>query len=163
MDTVGGKSAVLLEELRRLETELHQQETRCNRRRMERLLHPDFVEFGRSGTPYTRADVLNEFGPDNLLPEIHSRNFELAVLAEGVALLTYVSAHVDGGGNQYRHTLRCSVWVYTEAGWQMRFHQGTPTTEAVLERFALTDPLQPVTLVPGSVQAAHPDMEPGTE
>lgn len=37
------KNTTLLEELRRLETELHKNETRCNRERMERLLHPDFV------------------------------------------------------------------------------------------------------------------------
>jgi hypothetical protein len=117
---------MLLEELRNLETELHTMEARRNRERMEMLLHPDFVEFGRSGRRYTRTDILNEFGPTSVLPSIRSENFELAVLAEGIALLTYASAHEDTDGKQYRHTLRSSVWVCTEAGWQMRFHQGTP-------------------------------------
>jgi hypothetical protein len=54
---------MLLEELRSLETELHTTEARRNWQRMEMLLHPDFVEFGRSGTRYTRADILHEFGP----------------------------------------------------------------------------------------------------
>jgi hypothetical protein len=53
---------MLLEELRSLETELHTIEARRKRQRMEMLLHPDFVEFGRSGRRYTRADSLNEFG-----------------------------------------------------------------------------------------------------
>jgi len=117
---------MLLEELRRLETELHTIEARCNRQRMETLLHPDFVEFGRSGRRYTRADILNEFGPTSVLPAVRSENFDLAVLAEGIALLTYVSAHEDADGKQSRHTLRSSVWVCTETGWQIRFHQGTP-------------------------------------
>lgn len=124
---------MLLEELRSLEKELHTMEARRNRQRMDMLLHPDFVEFGRSGRRYTRADILNEFGPANVLAAVRSENFGLAVLAEGIALLTYASAHEDADGKQYRHTLRSSVWVCTETGWQMRFHQGTPTAAPSLD------------------------------
>jgi len=119
-------SPTLLEELKRLETELHKNETRRNPRRMETLLHPDFIEFGRSGMRYSRAEILTEFGKGNVLPVIQSCNFEGVVLGDGVALLTYVSAHVDDGGNTHRQSLRSSIWVRTEVGWQMRFHQGTP-------------------------------------
>ena len=56
--------AVLFEELKTLELELHKDETRRNANRMEALLHPDFVEFGRSGRRYSRADILNQFGPN---------------------------------------------------------------------------------------------------
>jgi hypothetical protein len=100
---------------------------------METLLHPDFVEFGRSGTRYTRADILKEFGPNSVLPAIQSCDFDLVVLAQGIALLTYLSAHVDAGGDLHRHTLRSSLWVCTEVGWQIRFHQGTPTTHAAFD------------------------------
>jgi hypothetical protein len=125
---------MLLEELRTLETELHRYETRSNRQRMETLLHPDFVEFGRSGTRYTRDDILKEFGPNSGPVATYSCHFDLAVLARGVALLTYVSAHLDAGGNPHRHALRSSLWVCTEIGWRMRFHQGTPTTPAMFDR-----------------------------
>lgn len=134
MNIFDDNSAMLLEELRSLEIEVHKDETRRNRKRMEMLLHPDFVEFGRSGTRYSRADILKEFGPDSVLPAIHSRHFDLVVLAEGVALLTYLSAHMDAGGNPHRHALRSSVWVCTEVGWQVRFHQGTPTTHAIFDQ-----------------------------
>lgn len=120
--------AALLERLVNLETELHKGETRGNAQRMEALLHRDFVEFGRSGNRYNRADVLNEFGTDSALPAIHSDHWDLVILAEGVVLLTYLSAHVDPSGDVHRHALRSSIWVSTELRWQMRFHQGTPTT-----------------------------------
>ena len=120
----------LLEELISLETELHKDETRRNRKRMETLLHPDFVEFGRSGARYTRDDILREFGQNAVLPAIASRNFNVALLGEGVALLTYISARE----NPHQLTLRSSVWVRTEVGWQMRFHQGTPTTGAIFDQ-----------------------------
>lgn len=127
-------STTLRDELLSLEKELHKGETRHNRNRMEMLLHPDFVEFGRSGMRYTRATIVNEFGPDSVLPMVHSQRFDLIVLAGDVALLTYLSAHVDAGGNLYRHSLRSSVWVRTKVGWQMRFHQGTPTTLTIFNQ-----------------------------
>lgn len=133
MDGFDKDSSMLLEDLRILETELHRYETRSNRQRMETLLHPDFVEFGRSGTRYTRADILKEFGPSSVPAAIHSCHFDLVVLAQGVASLTYLSAHLDASGNPYRQTLRSSLWVCTEVGWQMRFHQGTPTTHATFD------------------------------
>lgn len=120
----------VLDELTRLETELHKAETRQSRKRMETLLHPDFVEFGRSGTRYSRVDVVEEFGPGSALPAIHSEDFRLVRLAEGIALLTYVSAHLDADGNARRRTLRSSVWVLTDSGWRLRFHQGTPISAA---------------------------------
>src|SRR3954453_16811424 len=52
------------------------------------------------------------------------------VLADGIALLTYATANEDVDGNRSRHTLRSSVWVRTASGWQIRFHQGTPTSAA---------------------------------
>lgn len=78
---------MLLENLRSLETELHTTETRRNTQRMETLLHPDFVEFGRSGRRYTRAEILNQFGPTSVIPAVRSGNFDLALLAEGIASL----------------------------------------------------------------------------
>jgi hypothetical protein len=126
MDNNDRDNPTLLEELRGLETELHTNETRRNQRRMEALLHPDFIEFGRSGKRYTRAEILIEFGPPNALSLVQSCDYEVIVLGEGVALLTYVSAHLDAEGNWDRKTLRSSLWVRTPVGWQMRFHQGTP-------------------------------------
>jgi hypothetical protein len=134
MNTLDNSRAILLEELRNLETELHEDETRRNRKRMENLLHPDFVEFGRSGTRYTRSDILRGVGPESVHPAVHSRHFDLVVLAEGVALVTYLSVHVDAVGNLCRHTLRSSIWVCSDVGWQMRFHQGTPTPAAIIDQ-----------------------------
>jgi hypothetical protein len=57
----------LREELRTLEIELHHPGTRCSRGRLERLLHPDFHEVGRSGRRYGRETVIvflsTETGP----------------------------------------------------------------------------------------------------
>jgi uncharacterized protein YndB with AHSA1/START domain len=117
----------LLEQLRGLETELHRVETRQHRGRMDRLLHPDFVEVGRSGRRYSRREILEESSAGGVLEPVHAQNFELEELGQGIALLTYRSAHVGPSGDLFRHTLRTSLWIETPGGWRMRFHQGTPS------------------------------------
>lgn len=120
----------LLDELCALEVELHQGATRADRVRMNALLHADFVEFGRSGTVWTRAATLDEFGSPGAAaaPRIRADHFELQRLGVELALLTYCSAHVAAHGALDRHTLRSSLWQRTAQGWQLRFHQGTPVT-----------------------------------
>jgi len=117
----------LLQELRDLEVTLHQPEVRRDRRRLDELLHESFVEFGRSGRIYSKADILEQLPEESAPARIWSQDFAVAELADGLALLTYRSAAIDAGGGLSRHSLRSSVWQRTARGWQMRFHQGTPT------------------------------------
>ena len=93
---------------------------------MNELLHPAFVEFGRSGRRYDRADIVDEFSSGGDLGRIDAGAFSISELADGVALVTFISSHVDASGVRSRATLRSSLWVRTAAGWQLRFHQGTP-------------------------------------
>ncbi len=48
----------LLSHLRDLEVALHQPEVRSDASRLDELLHDSFVEFGRSGRSYSKADLL---------------------------------------------------------------------------------------------------------
>jgi hypothetical protein len=121
----------LLDALRALEVALHRPTVRADRARMEALLHADFVEFGRSGRVWTREATLDEFsGADAAArgPTIHAQDFDLHVLADDLALLSYRSAHVDADGAKHRWTLRASLWQRgSDGAWRLRFHQGTPT------------------------------------
>ena len=124
------KGSDLLGHLRDLEVELHRLETRQNRERLEQLLHPDFAEFARSGRCYNRRDVLAEFSAaDAELECVRVEQFEVAEVARSAVLVTYLSAHESATGQLHRRTLRASLWLETEAGWRMRFHQGTPADE----------------------------------
>jgi hypothetical protein len=117
----------LLQHLRDLELMLQRLDVRCDRARLEPLFHESFVEFGRSGRRYDKANTLEDL-PQNPAPEVMwSQNFEVVELADGVAQLTYRSASVDDNGDLYRYSLRSSLWQRTPRGWQMRFHQGTAT------------------------------------
>jgi hypothetical protein len=122
----------LLTTLRALEVELHHPGTGCSRQRLEQLLHPDFHEVGRSGRAYTRETVIAFLAAQARPPQVVSDSFAVALLAPGVALLTYRSAELAPGvgSGPVHHALRSSLWLHTPAGWQLRHHQGTPAAAA---------------------------------
>jgi hypothetical protein len=117
----------LLQHLRDLEVALHQSDVRRDPARVDELLHELFTEFGRSGRIYSRADILEFLRVEVPAGPVWSQDFTVAEISEGTALLTYKSASIDADGELVRHTLRSSLWQRTARGWQMRFHQGTPT------------------------------------
>ncbi|PSN11186.1 DUF4440 domain-containing protein [filamentous cyanobacterium CCT1] len=119
----------LLSTLRELECELHQPDCRGNRERLAQLLASDFREFGRSGASYTLDDMLTLLPTDPEPPHIHAQDFAVQKLSDAIALLTYRDAHINAAGELFRHTNRSSIWRLGSSGWQMVFHQGTPTDE----------------------------------
>ena len=119
----------LLQELQALEVELHHPGVRCSRERLEQLLHPEFHEVGRSGRAYNRETIVNFLASQESQPVIRSEEFSVALLAPGVALLTYRSAHVEQDARLVNHTLRSSVWLKASKGWQLRYHQGTAAAQ----------------------------------
>jgi hypothetical protein len=116
----------LLQTLRELELETHRPQVRSDQGRLGRLLHPGFFEAGRCGALYSRDSVLAEFTDHPPAYRVWSQDFRVEPLADGLALLTYRSAHIADDGSLARHTLRTSLWHSTEQGWLLRFHQGTP-------------------------------------
>lgn len=119
----------LLQELQALEVELHHPGVRCTRERLNELLHPQFHEVGRSGRAYNRETIVNFLAKQKTQPAVVSEKFTVAELGPGVALLTYRSAHLENDTILVNHTLRSSVWVKTNAAWQLRYHQGTAAAE----------------------------------
>ena len=117
----------LLYLLTQLERELHGSAARSNARRLGELLHPEFVEFGCSGRRYGFSEIIAQLQQEAPDTTIHAQDFAVRLVAEGVALLTYKSAQVGCDGALERHALRSSLWQQTPQGWQMLFHQGTPT------------------------------------
>lgn len=120
----------LLQELQALEVELHHPGVRCSRERLEQLLHPKFNEVGRSGRAYNRETIVDFLVAQESQPVVLSEAFSVSELGPGVALLNYRSAQVEQGKSLVNHTLRSSVWIKTNAGWQLRYHQGTAAAES---------------------------------
>jgi hypothetical protein len=113
--------------LQALEVELHKPAARSDAARLNVLLHDEFREFGRSGAAYTKADILSRLPAQAQHAVIVADRFEMRRLGEVVALLNYRTAHLLADGTFDRFTLRTSIWERSTWGWQMSFHQGTPT------------------------------------
>lgn len=100
-------------------------ETRGDRTYMERVLSDDFREVGRSGRVYAREEILE-------LPvgeiDAQLRHIAVAAIAADVALVTYVSV-VRGADGNIERAHRSSLWVHSDNGWKLRWHQGTPTSD----------------------------------
>ena len=83
-------------------------------------LHPDFVEFGKSGRVWDRKSVIEVLAHRrSSLPELSSQ--AIVVVDQQTRLLTYVTSTPQG-----TRALRSSLWVLEGERWLLRFHQGTP-------------------------------------
>ncbi|HCE3237247.1 TPA: DUF4440 domain-containing protein [Vibrio parahaemolyticus] len=116
------------------EIELHQYEIRQSKTDIERLIHPGFVEVGKSGTSYDFGSVIEMMeGEESSSTRIHSQRYECIQLEPSVHLLRYESALVSEFGGVSDFAKRCSIWAFTGTCWQLKYHQGTPCSPFELE------------------------------
>ena len=101
-----------------LELRVLEPEVRADSAEMERVLHPDFREFGTSGQVWDRASIVAALAEDPG-PRAQASEVEARLVAPDVVLVTYVA---EAAG---RRSLRSSLWVRDEDGWRALFHQGT--------------------------------------
>lgn len=110
------------EELMALEQALWHASTRYDLAFQQRHFAPDFLEFGRSGRIYSRADCLMQNGPDIQATLLGMQARELGA---GLVQLIYDSI-VIGPDGLPQHAHRSSIWSRHQGTWVLRFHQGTP-------------------------------------
>ncbi|EHJ9990606.1 TPA: DUF4440 domain-containing protein [Vibrio parahaemolyticus] len=116
------------------EIELHQYEIRQSKTDIERLIHPSFVEVGKSGMSYDFDSIIEMMeGEEPSSTRIHSQRYECIQLEPSVQLLRYESALVSEFGEVSDFAKRCSIWVFTGTCWQLKYHQGTPCSPFDLE------------------------------
>lgn len=108
--------------LRHLEESMWIERTRYNRTWMERILHNDYEEFGASGRRHARWDVIDT-PRIGFKAEIPLPGYKIQPLSESSAMITYTSI-VDYDGVKEQAN-RVSIWVRSDSGWQIRYHQGT--------------------------------------
>ena len=89
----------------------------------EKLLHPEFFEFGASGRRWDRLETVAALRVEDLPGEMDRAvvsDIDAARLADDVVLITYVTQQAG------RCARRASVWRRTAMGWCIYFHQATP-------------------------------------
>ena len=119
MDTLNKKDLVQLKEL---EESLWKATTRFDNGYMNKILSKDFFEFGRSGKTYTRKQTLSA-SPEAIKIKFPLKNFKIRKLTNKIFLVTYIS---NVTYKDLEVANRSSIWIKSEFGWKLMFHQGTP-------------------------------------
>jgi hypothetical protein len=103
------------------ELALLEPEVRVSAERVDAFLHPDFFEFGASGTRWSRAGIIELLaGEDEDSEPIAATDVEATRLADDLIQVTFVT---ETGGARAR---RSSLWRRVGDRWLIYFHQGTP-------------------------------------
>lgn len=113
--------------LTHLEEGLWLDETRFDPRWMEIVLHRDFAGVGMSGRSHSREGVIGA-EPMSLKADLPLDGYRMDIVDEDVALVRYVSR--DRINGSLREAERSSLWINTNDGWRLRYHQGTPLGQA---------------------------------
>jgi len=122
VDVDVAETDVELREVIALELRLLDPVVRASREDVQALLAADFYEFGRSGTVWDRASIIDLVaGADAGDVPVTVEDVRARWVAPGVALVTYRTR------NRSRGTLRSSLWRAGEHGWKVVFHQRTDT------------------------------------
>ncbi|MEO1081173.1 MAG: DUF4440 domain-containing protein [Pseudomonadota bacterium] len=107
-----------LQRVEALEMELLDPAARKSSARLRELIADDFEEFGKSGSAFSKGDIVRALLTENYsqpeVSELRSRK-----LAPDVVLVKYVT--VNAGATAHRS----SIWVRTAGAWQITHHQGT--------------------------------------
>jgi hypothetical protein len=115
----------LSQTLIKLELRLLSQATRSDAEEISRLLADDFIEFGASGSIWTKSDVVEQL-PHQTFTQRTISEFTVKQLSEDAALVTYRCQTSANDQRRSTISLRSSIWRRTGEHWQMVFHQGTP-------------------------------------
>lgn len=125
--TAARNGGEIAEHLRKLEQSLLQPAVRRNRTRLMELLADEFQEFGSSGRVWTRKTIIDLLAKETAFVPPDIEEFECALLAPELALVTYRTARFDEKTGERLASLRSSIWSCATGEWKMRFHQGTRT------------------------------------
>lgn len=117
-------SKIDFEKLKELKESLWRSETRFGYKYMDKVLAPDFFEFGRSGRTYKREETLSGSRPQTINIKFPLKNFSITLIDTNVALVTYISEVMY---EKMEVANRNSIWLKSTDGWKIKFHQGTPT------------------------------------
>ncbi|KZN38659.1 hypothetical protein N480_13470 [Pseudoalteromonas luteoviolacea S2607] len=121
----------LLDELILLERQLLEPSVRESKERLSILLDDDFYEISANGLLFNKRHVLSRL-PSEKVPQFYNQDFRGQMLADNIAQLTYHAAYRRNAYSNLQFSLRMSIWRKNAHGWQLLFHQGTPSPEFML-------------------------------
>ena len=109
-------------------------EIRSSRNQLDALLHAEFVEIGASGKFYNKAQILDALPSQDTsvyeIQDFHARPIDPPTPYTKSIHTHYTlkAKYAEGTTSMSR---RSSIWVLEQGDWQLKFHQGTPISDAI--------------------------------
>ncbi len=132
--------------VRAAELELLDGAVRGDPDRVGKLLHPDFVEVGRSGRRWRRDETIAALAEERQRPKTDTDEWLFTEVSPTLVLVTY---RITAASGSSRHS---SLWEISAATPVMRFHQGTALPAGPDERSAPDRP--EIVCICGSIRFA---------
>lgn len=112
------------EQLKSLEIELLQSETRHNLDRINMLLADDFFECGKSGDLFGKKECLSSLPSEDTKKTLEYSDMTVHMLSENLGQVRFLCT-IQNPWESPSTSYRSSLWRKSESWWQMFFHQGT--------------------------------------
>jgi ribonuclease HI len=120
----------IFEQIKKLEETLLQRHTRADREMLAMLLHDEFEEIGASGDICTKNNAIQWLLREDDAIQWSLTDYRVRQLADDMVLATYCAHKADLKTGAAKQSMRSSLWVKSNTGWAMRFHQGTNILDA---------------------------------
>lgn len=115
----------LIRQIKSLEETLLQRHARADKAMLQQLMHDEFEELGASGNIVTKNEAIEWLLREDDNIQWTLSDYKLRILSDEIVLATYCAHKTDLATNSTKSSLRSSLWMKTEYGWALRFHQGT--------------------------------------
>ena len=120
-----GETTKTYDQILRMEEALASDEVRTSKEALSTILHPDFLEIGKSGRMFSYSSIISDLTESQAASAYDIADFNITQIEEGVVLATYRIPTRSMGGTENAASLRSSLWVKEDDIWLLRFHQGT--------------------------------------
>jgi hypothetical protein len=114
--------------IKSLEEKLLAPEIRGSREELEKLISPEFIEYGSSGKIYNYLATLTSLISNSKNKFKYSFvNFKTRRLSDDAILALYILETEQN--HRIAITNRSSLWCWENGAWRIIFHQGTRVTK----------------------------------
>ncbi|MDR3248381.1 MAG: DUF4440 domain-containing protein [Treponema sp.] len=114
--------------IKTLEEKLLAPKIRVSREELEKIISPEFIEYGSSGKIYNYSGTIAHLVSHADDKFNHTfLNFKTRRLSDDTILALYIVETEKH--HRIAITNRCSLWRWEEGSWRIIFHQGTRVTK----------------------------------
>lgn len=118
----------LTSHIKKLEKSLLSGSVRKSPAKLSELIADEFREIGKSGKVWIKQTLIEELSKEPHT-DITINDFNLTLLSENIALVTYTAHYEQKRNVPSSKSIRSSIWKMVDNKWKIVFHQGTPATD----------------------------------